>query len=216
VQIKSIYGKVLFASKQETIAGSVVDAQQSGANLSRANLSGANLSGANLSRANLFGADLFGANLSGANLSRANLSGANLLGANLSGANLSGANLLGANLFGANLFGAKDAVLVIARLQFIPEEGAFFGWKKCRDGVIVKLRIPAGAKRSHGTERKCRASKAVVVEVFGATVGISDYDPSVVYRKGETVIPDSFDENRWDICSHGIHFYVTRIEAESY
>jgi hypothetical protein len=196
-------------------------ANLSGANLSDANLSGANLRGAYLSGANLRGADLSGADLSGANLSDANLSGANLSGAYLSGAYLSGADLRGAylsgaNLRGANLSGAKNSELAVARIQFIPESGSFEGWKKCRYGVIVRLTIPADAKRSHGSERKCRASHVDVLEVIGGDQGISLYDKKVVYRKGERITADKFDDNRWETCSSGIHFYITRLEAEAH
>ena len=146
----------------------------------------------------------------------ADLYGANLCGADLRGANLYGANLYGANLYGANLYGAKNASLAFAIIQFIPEEGAFIGWKKCQNGVIVKLSIPEDAKRSHGTERKCRASKVEVVEVIGGEVGISMRDNKTVYRKGDTVVSDSFDENRWEVCAPGIHFFLTKAEAENY
>ena len=108
IQIKSIYGSVLFEYEKEnnTIKDTVVEAVKSGANLCDANLGGANLGGANLGDANLGGANLGGANLGGANLCDANLCGANLCGANLCGANLCDANLSGANLSGANLSGA--------------------------------------------------------------------------------------------------------------
>ena len=141
---------------------------------------------------------------------------ADLSGANLREANLRGADLHGANLRGANLHGAKNTSLVLAQIQFIPTEGAFIGWKKCRDSVVVKLSIPEDAMRSHGTERKCRASKAVCLEVFGADEGVSINTASVIYRKGETITPDSFDTDRWNTCSHGIHFFLTREEAEAY
>ena len=77
IQIKSIYGSVLFEYEKEnnTLRDTVIKAVKSGAYLSGANLSGANLSGANLSVADLSGADLSGAYLSGAYLSGANLSG---------------------------------------------------------------------------------------------------------------------------------------------
>ena len=63
-------------------------------------------------------------------------------------------------------------------------EGAFVGWKKCKNNVIVKLSIPADAKRSHGTERKCRASHVEVLEVLLADVGISMHDGKTEYRAG--------------------------------
>jgi len=186
-----------------------------GANLSDANLSGANLSGANLSGANLSGANLSGANLSGANLRGANLSDANLRGANLSGANLRGANLSDANLSGAYLRGAKDADYAVAQTRILPD-GDLIGWKKCKNDVIVKLRIPESAKRSHAFGRKCRAEFVDVLEVFGADIGISSHDGKTEYRAGQRVTPDSFDENWQDECSQGIHFFITRIEAEKY
>jgi len=121
-----------------------------------------------------------------------------------------------ANLREANLRGAKNAELVIARLQFIPIEGAFIGWKKCQNDVIVKLSIPAEAKRSHGSERKCRAEFVDCLEVIGADEGVSINTTDVIYRKGERIVADSWDADRWEICSHGIHFFLTREEAEAY
>ena len=202
-----------------------------GANLSRADLSGANLSGADLSGANLSRADLFGANLSradlpGANLSGADLSGVNLFGANLFGADLSGADLSGANLFGANLFGAN--YIEKAKNLFYPlacpEIGAFIGWKKARlmhkrSECIVKLEIAKDAMRSSATGRKCRCSKATVLEVQGINgdvleqSAVSDRDSDFQYIPGTMVSIPDFDENRWNECSTGIHFYITREEA---
>ena len=206
------------------------------ANLSRANLSRANLFGANLSRADLSGANLFEANLSRANLSRADLSRADLFGANLSGANLfranlfrvnlSGADLFEANLSGANLFGAnyiekaKNLFYPIA----CPEIGAFVGWKKARvktsgHECIVKLEITEDAVRSSGTGRKCRCSKATVLEIQDLEgivleqVAVSDRDENFHYIPGTVVSVSDFDENRWNECSTGIHFYITREEA---
>ena len=44
----------------------------------------------------------------------------------------------------------------------------------------------------------------------------SDRDKEFLYVPGEIVIPDSFDDNRWEECSNGIHFFITRQEAEEY
>ena len=189
-----------------------------------ANLSGANLSGANLSGADLSGADLSGADLYGADLSGADLSGANLSGADLSGANLSGANLSGADLSGADLYGAKNVNDVIWSLYTAfyplqcPEFGAYTAYKKAQ-GLIVELEIPADAKRSSATSRKCRASKARVIsitDIDGNPAGeqvASDYDAGFVYIVGETVEVANFEENRWIECAPGIHHYITRAEA---
>ena len=140
---------------------------------------------------------------------------ANLAGANLAGANLARANLARANLAHANLADAKNADYAIAQTRILPE-GDLIGWKKCMQDVIVKLRIPEAAKRSHAFGRKCRAEYADVVEVIGADVGISKHDSSTEYRVGQRVIPDRFDENWAEECSSGIHFFITRLEAEVY
>jgi uncharacterized protein YjbI with pentapeptide repeats len=195
-------------------------ADLSGANLSRADLSRADLSradlrGAYLSGADLSGADLSGANLSMADLSRANLSRADLRGAYLSGADLSGANLSRADLSGANLSRAKDANYAIACTRILPD-GDLIGWKKCKNSVIVKLKIPEAAKRSHAFGRKCRGEFADVLEVIGAEFGIGQHDGKTEYRVGQRVTPDSWDENWAEECSHGIHFYITRAEAEAH
>ena len=160
----------------------------------------ANLGGANLRGADLYGADLYGANLGGANLR---------------GADLYGANLGGANLRGADLYGAKNVDVAIARTRILPE-GDIIGWKKCRNDVVVKLRIPEAAKRSHAFGRKCRAEFADVLEVIGADKGISLHDGVTEYVAGVRVTPDGFDENWQEECSSGVHFYITRAEAEAH
>jgi hypothetical protein len=191
------------------------------ADLSDADLDCAELRGADLRYADIRGADLCGADLRGADLRYADLDCADLHGADLSGADLRGADLRGANLCYANLSDAnltevkyKETTAFFA-LQ-CPEEGSFVAWKKCRNDVIVKLLIPEDAKRSSATSRKCRASKAVVLEVIGAEKAISTNDETFVYEVGKEVVPDSFDDDRWNECSHGIHFFITRKEAENY
>ena len=191
------------------------------ANLSGAYLSGANLSGAYLSGADLSEADLFGANLSEADLSRANLSGAYLFEANLSEADLSEANLSGAYLFEANYIEkAKNLFYPIA----CPEIGAFVGWKKARvktggHECIVKLGITEDAVRSSAAGRKCRCSKATVLEIQDLEgnvleqAAVSDRDENFHYIPGTVASVLDFDENRWNECSTGIHFYITREEA---
>ena len=227
-ELKAILGKHLKWLRGEDGGerANLFGADLSGANLSRADLSGANLFEANLSRANLFRANLSGADLFEANLSRANLFEANLFEANLFRANLSGADLFEANLSRANLSGAnyiekaKNLFYPIA----CPEIGAFVGWKKARvktsgHECIVKLEITEDAVRSSGTGRKCRCSKATVLEIQDLEgivleqVAVSDRDENFHYIPGTVVSVSDFDENRWNECSTGIHFYITREEA---
>ena len=185
------------------------------ANLYCANLKGADLRGANFGGADLRGANFYGANLKGADLYGTNLYVANLYGANLKGANLEGANLYGANIKGADLYGARN-------ISFIPiacpSDGEFTGWKKVY-GKLIELRIPADAKRSSSTTEKCRCDKALVVSITNIETGdqcaeiVNHNYKDTTYRVGETVYPDSFDENRWNECSHGIHFFTNKESA---
>jgi hypothetical protein len=202
----------------------------SGAYLSGANLSGADLRSADLSGAYLSGAYLDGANLSGAYLGGANLSGANLSGAYLSGAYLSGAYLDGANLSGANLSGAnlRSADLRSAYLDdkttwpafFIcPETGSFRAWKKLKGGIIAELEIPAKAKRvCTPIGRKCRAEFVKVIALHGTTKAeaVDTHTGKTKYIVGKITRPDSFDDRFLIECTHGIHFLMTRKEAEEY
>ena len=194
--------------------------------LRRANLTEADLSGANVYGANLSHADLRAANLSYADLRKADLSYADFSYANLSYAELHGVDLSGAILNGTNISYADLRYADLSDVEYnettaffaiqCPEEGAFIAWKKCEGGVIVKLLIPADAKRSSATSRKCRASKAIVLEVIGAEKGFSTVDMNFTYEAGQEVIPDFFDDDRWNECSHGIHFFITKAEAEKY
>ena len=188
-----------------------------GAHLRGANLRGANLSGANLRGANLRGANLSSAYLHGANLSSADLRNANLSSAYLHGANLSGADLSGANLSSAYLSGVKNiSGIALAESSIVPESGQFTGWKKCRNGVLVRVVVGKKARRSNATGRKCRAEYVKVLEVVGAEVGISNHDNRKEYRVGKIVRCDKWNENRFVECGGGIHFFLTRIEAENY
>ena len=236
-------GSIIFeySSVDNTLAKTVLEALKGGANLCDANLCGANLCGAdlceadlreaNLRDANLCGANLCGANLCEANLCEADLREANLCDANLRGANLCGANLCGANLCDANLRGANlcDANLRGADLReakgtymACPTDGSFIGWKKA-SGYIVKLQIPEDARRSSAGCEKCRCDKAFVIEIQnidGSNAYIeticSDHDENFVYAVGATVEVSDFDDDRWNECAPGIHFFIDRRAAVEY
>lgn len=193
------------------------DACLRGADLRYADLSDANLSGANLSGANLKGVDLRYADLRDAILRGANLKDAILKYADLRDADLSDAILIHTRLSGTNLEGAKIFIPIAC-----PEEGSFIGYKKCGK-YIVKLRITETSKRCSSTSRKCRCSEAEVLSITNLdgtanyiTSVSSDYDPNFVYKVGEIVSVSDFDEDRWNECSTGIHFFITREEAVKY
>ena len=209
-----------------------------GADLGDANLSGADLGGANLGGTNLWYADLRGADLryaslgcadlgyadlGGANLRCADLKGADLRGADLRDANLYGADLRGADLGGANLWSTDlSCVKNIFFPMACPEKGSFIAFKKA-GCYIIELFIPSNAKRCSATSRKCRCSKAKVISITtpsGDKTNItevhSNYDPNFIYKLGEYVEVKNFDDNRWNECSTGIHFFITRQEAVNY
>jgi hypothetical protein len=208
-------------------------ADLSGTNLFCVDLSGANLSGANLRATDLRFADLSDADLSDVDLSRTNLRGVDLSYADLSYADLRDSYLRDSNLNYVNLSYAnlgcadlRDAdlnkVSYNHQTSFFalvcPEEGSFIGYKKA-GGKIVKLLITEDAKRSSATTRKCRCSKAKVLNITNIenteeyNEVASDYDNNFIYRVGETVEVKDFDDDRWHECSTGIHFFITRYEA---
>ena len=132
------------------------------------------------------------------------------------------AHLADAYLAGAYLAGAQNADYAIVQTVLTPE-GTLIGWKKCRDNVLVKLRIPEEAKRSNASSRKCRAEYVDVLELISLddtakTVdnAVSIHDGKTMYRVGERVMCDKWDDDRWNECSGGIHFYITRLEAENH
>lgn len=200
-----------------------------GINLREADLYGANLCGANLCEANLCRADLHEATLCGANLYEADfhgvnlyeteLYGANLRRANFHGADLCRANLCEANFRGANFQGAKNIPFIP---YTCPDTGSFIGYKKA-NGYIVVLEILSDARRCSATGRKCRCDKAKVLEIQNLDGSKADmnsvasgYNSSFVYTVGEIVKEPNFDEDRWNECSAGIHFFINRQEAVEY
>ena len=196
IQIKSVLGDVLFEYEKEnnTIKDTVEEAVRQDAYLGGAYLGGANLRGAYLGDANLGGAYLGDANLGGANLG-------------------------GANLGGANLGDAKNIPYISLAC---PSDGAFVGWKKVY-GFLVKLEIPEDAKRCSATTNKCRCDKAKVLEVINIRTNeqVSEiinesYCHLTHYKVGEMVYPDKFDDNRWNECSNGIHFFINKQDAIDY
>ena len=151
------------------------------------------------------------------------IANADLRSADLRSADLRSADLRSADLRSANLRYAKNiSKQSAAELLACPEEGDFIGWKKCSNGVVAKLLIPAKAARSSATSRKCRAEFVKVLALFkdgkpvAGPVETNTQDIKTVYAIGKTVKPDKWDADRWNECSNGIHFFITRTEAENY
>ena len=199
-----------------------------GADLSCANLSYAKLNSADLSWARFRGATLHHADLSHACLTHAYMAFVNAYEANLSWAKLTdaclkksdfrGTVLISAYLYDADLDNTllENSCLTGALIYYplaCPSEGAFIGWKKV-NRHLVKLEIPEDAKRSSATSNKCRCDKAKVLDIIDLETqnhvdvvkNWAYYDTT--YKVGKMVYPDSFDDNRWNECSHGIHFFI--------
>lgn len=194
-------------------------------NLSYADFREATLNDTNICDSNLIHADFGDASLIGtylvhSNLTRADFRGANLCLANLRDCVFYDTDLRDCNLWNANLAGSKYVPYIPLKC---PSDGAFVGWKTVGN-VLIKLEILADAKRSSATTNKCRCDKAKVLGFYDS-LGVNELDMTELvndkyekcrYVKGEMVYPDSFDENRWNECSHGIHFFVNKQDAINY
>ena len=141
-----------------------------------------------------------------------------LRNADLRNADLSNADLSNAVLSNAVLSNAKNIPYIPINC---PSDGAFVGWKKV-DGKLVKLLIPDDAKRSSATTMKCRCDKAKVLAITSLD-GKKQYDSvlninytATEYKVGEMVYPDKFDDDRWNECSNGIHFFINKQDAINY
>jgi len=164
----------------------------------------AHLRGAELRYAHLRGAELRYANLRGANLRDANLRDADIRDADLRYADLRDADLRYADLRGARL----------PHFQICPQEGSFCGYKKTTLGV-VRLLIPKGAKRTNSlVGRKCRASEVFVLDGEGLG-GTGTHYSGITYDRG-FILCKTYDGDIRVECTQGIHFFMTREEAEEW
>ena len=190
------------------------------ADFREATLNDANIANSNLTHADFGDASLIGAYLAHSNLTRADFRGANLRFADLRDCVFYDTDLRGCNFIHASFVGSNYIPYIPLQC---PSDGAFVGWKKV-DDVLIKLEIPVDAKRSSATTNKCRCDKAKVLGFYDS-LGVNELDITELvndkyekckYVKGEMVYLDSFDEDRWNECSHGIHFFVNKQDAINY
>ena len=155
------------------------------------------------------------AKLSGAILRRANLDGVNFSYSDLSGANLSGADLINSELEYADL---TDTILdekEQCRKGIVLTE-SIAGYKKAYEDKIITLKIPVGAKVFSINNNKRRTNKVKVIDMQGETELSSIHDNDFKYHVGDEIEITDFDERYNVECSTGIHFFLTREEAEKY
>ncbi|MCI8561756.1 MAG: pentapeptide repeat-containing protein [Dorea sp.] len=200
-------------------------------------LSGADLSNMDFTLSSFQNTVLDGADFENSSVENALFDGCSMKGADFKNARMVTASfrrcdMRGCNIEDATLFGA---VLEHADLEGIisnegtkwfrlhcPEKGAFLGYKKCVNDRMVQLLIPADAKRTSATLPSCRCSKAKVLTIksFDFTKNFEEawslVDENFVYKKGEWVEVKDFNEDRWQDSTTGIHFWMSRAEAEAY
>ncbi len=166
-------------------------------------------------------ADFRSSNLQYADLQGADLRYSDFRNADLRYANLRDTNLRYADLRNARLDHVKTSPRTLGFHMRCPEVGKFMAFKKCVDGDIVTLKIPEDAKRSSATSNKCRCDRAFVVAIEDINGNYKDatwssFDNSFIYKVGEMVSVSDFDSDRWNECTAGIHFFLTRDEAVLY
>ena len=200
-------------------------------------LSGYNLSGIDFTLSSFENVRLENVDFSGAAVENVLFDGCSVKGAVFRNVNMktasmrycdmTGCDIRGANLFGAVLEHAKlDGIISDERTQWFrmhcPEKGAILGYKKCVNDRLVQLLIPADAKRTSATLPSCRCSKAKVLTIksFDSTEEFDEawslVDENFVYHKGEWVEVSDFNEDRWMDSTTGLHFWMSREEANRY
>ena len=127
-----------------------------------------------------------------------------------------------------------------------PTQGSFTAWKiafidtRTMNGkgnkntpCVLELNIPSTARRTSGVSPKIRVDEAEVKAIY--TIHSSDktsdykylvksrkktayswHDKRFKYTVGKIIKPDSFDENRYNECSNGIHCFVSPDDAIAY
>lgn len=205
------------------------------AQFSFAQMGNCDIKNASLKKASFLGADLYNCDFTGSDLEEAGFAGADfddsifvdtkLCNADFSYAqrtywtdfansDMTGLRTAGVDLNPDKIKGVKGLHMHL----FCPEEGSFIAWKKCREEKIVKLLIPEHAGRKGNTANNCRASEAVVLEIYdkdGNPVdeAYSQYDKQFKYVKGKTVVAKELDPKRFGDVS-GIYFVLSRADAE--
>lgn len=186
---------------------------------------GLDLCGSKFVNINFSSIDFTGSNLSAAKFINCNLNGANFEDCDLYYADLSKSNIKKA-MFGKKISDSfnvskQGAIYLAKKMIGLKPTGKIIGYKKIYrlDGTFTKssictLEIPAKAKRvGNFISGKCRAEYAKVLKGSG----FSGHDNSFFYKQGKIVKPrKKFNNDPLDICTSGIHFFLTRKEAINY
>jgi hypothetical protein len=200
---------------------------------------GAYLGSAWWSEKNMGNTEFRNCNLSDSSFRYTDLNNSKFVNCNLSGVVFLHSNMRNVDFYNCNLTGMELTGSVIDGISFFPPadicppKGSFLGYKKVKgyNGhsrylFILTLEIPGDAKRMNCPgNRKCRASKAKVLsaemigiaeEKFECKHFYSFHNINFTYKLGEVVEPDSFSSDMREVCSNGIHFFMTEQEAKDY
>lgn len=90
------------------------------------------------------------------------------------------------------------------------------GYKKTREGVVIKAEIPAGAIVFSINGTKCRTNRAKIIDMNGHTVLHSGFDFRFAYTLGQEIEILDFDPCYSHECAPGFHFFMTEEEAKAY
>lgn len=201
--------------------------------LSNIDFSGINFTDAigeniNFSNCNLSNCDFTGSRFEHVNFDSANLQKAILKNCDMRYANFHNADCRGTKFSCTIMECSNHEGIIIDDAtenyrMHCPEKGAFLGYKKCFNDLLVTLLIPADARRVCSTTRPCRCDKAKVINITSfdykehykeawSLCASTDFK----YTLGEYVYPDSFNPDRWMESTHGIHFWMTPEEAIAY
>lgn len=206
---------------------------KTGEDLSGLDLSGLDFTNAVGEKINFDNANLSNTNFDGSRFEHCTFRGANFQRAKLYKCDLRYADFTGADFRGTDFnwtimeCSIHDNVKIDDNTKnykmHCPEKGAFLGYKKCFNNLLVTLLIPADARRVCSTTRPCRCDKAKVINITDFDFNehfkeawslCASYD--FKYPLGEMVYPDSFNPDRWMESTHGIHFWLTPEEAIAY
>jgi hypothetical protein len=215
--IYSNRGEIIFSSQCSSRREAIEKALKSKVSFRYADLTNEDFSGLDLSNINFYGADLEGSLFSRAKLNKTNFSRAFLAGSDFRNTNIKNAILSNANGITYCKFSRRGKKYIVSKHFAVPK-GKLVGYKKiqniCRDkNVICTLEIPAKAKRIKTLAGKCRAEYAIVRKGNG----YSFYQNSFIYKEGSVVKPEKkFNDDSFVECASGIHFFLTKKEAQDY
>lgn len=108
------------------------------------------------------------------------------------------------------------------QLEPVVPAGDLIVYKKLANDKIATLLIPARYTRTRAFGNKFRATKAKVLNIqykngVPCERGVSIINNAFEYVVGGWVKPTrKFERNWWEECASGIHFFLTRKEAEAF